>query len=118
MRNHFNKVNESSVQSRLFIFLGILWIIVWIILLTKADALNVMMSALLGAGYCQTCTGYSLATILLLVILFFIGGLGVSFGIANKSRKNYIARIVAFAFAVSLASLPVYGWAYLSFHGL
>lgn len=109
-------------MSRLYVLLGIVWIIAWILLFSKTSILSVAMKGLLGEDYCQTCTGSSLLTILFPLCIFFIGGLGVSIGITDKTssegRKNYIVRVVAFAIAASIAGLPIYGWFYLSSHGV
>lgn len=118
MRSSSKNTNKLLHQSKLFVFLGIFWIVIWIILFLNTNVLNATISFLVSAGYCQTCTGYSLLTMAILLLSFLIGGLGISYGAISRDREKQATRLISFAFAVSLASLAVYYWANLFINGL
>lgn len=122
MRRHLKNTNESPVRLQIYMVAGVVWIAIWIAILLKTSILNAINTLLLGAAYCQTCFGPSLLTIVVLLSLFFIGSLGVSYGVIYKTNREgkakQITRFVAFAFAVCLASLVIYYWANLFVNGL
>ena len=118
MYSSSKNANKSPHPSALFVSLGALWIAIWIILFLKTSILHIAASALIGIGYCQTCTGSSLVTIAILVLSFMIGGLGISYGVFGRNEEKQTGRLISFAFAVSLASLIIYYWANLFINGL
>jgi len=126
LKNTDNTRKHSLViPPQVFTLLGGIWITLLILLLVHTNVMDIVIDTLLGAGFCQTCTAKSLITIVFQISMFFIGGLGISYGIVhatksipNESQRSQLTRIVLFALGVSIASLVVYSWAYLFTNGL
>ena len=91
---------------------GFIWLIFFVLLLSKVNALKLFGSMFFGGANCSSCTQVGLLSLGLSFLIFAVGAASLAYGvIVSEVKPDFrVSRLVTLACAIAAASLIVFGW--------